>query len=436
MGFLGINFKLPSIPLWFRDKTGNSFYDITDFDNWTKDTSNMYLAQNHPLLSPAILFIAKLFSQAEIEITRSSTKKLYENHPMASLFIKPNYTQTFSDFLEALLFTQIANGVGVVWKKKTLGVSRINSLYVLDFSLMKFPDSIQKGKYINANSEKYKGVRVKYDELNENLDIPLSELIFFYDMPNGMNSKNVFEVSSRLEGLKQTLYNTKDSLIAKNIIIKSNGKEMITGTKDGFPLSSDDKERLEREYNDSYGMTRFRRRGFVTKSSLKWQSLHIIMRDLGADEGIRTDANIVFTGLHLPSDVYSIENAKSTYKNANQSLVSYIQNEIQSILKSTLDTLNADLFKDGVYKLTGHYNHLPVMLAYETIKYEGLSARAKALSDLRKSGIPDELALELCDFDKGLQLGDLIEIQTSPNSEDNITQEQEDKLIELIETYG
>jgi hypothetical protein len=419
MRLLGRDF---SFPFFTRNKKGDTFYDITTFSDWMCETSNMALALSHPILSPALLFKAKLFSQAKLDIVRTSTGKIAENHPYRSLFNKPNYNQTLSDLLESLLFMQMANGVGVLWEKKSFGTTRVNSLYSLDFSLIEFPDEISKGKYPNQNvSGRTTSMKVKYDGGGENIDIPIDDLMFFYDMPNGVDSKNPYNSTSRLDGVKQTLFNTVDSELAKSIIIKSNGKELISGEKQGFPLVGDEKNKVE----DSYNQRSLKRRGIITNASLKWQSLHIIMRDLGHDEGIKTDASIIFAALHLPSDVYSIAGAKSTYKNANQSLVSYIQNEMLSTIESFVETVNASLFANDSYELVGSYDHLPVMLAFATINIENAKKQGEALTALRSAGVPDELALELCQLPTDTVLEPLVVNEPTDSSDEKEKEENE-----------
>ena len=428
---LGINFKWP---VWLRNRVGQNFYDITAYEDWSKETSNLHLALTHPLLSPAMLFIAKLFSQAELTVVRTSTGEEAKNHKFLELLKNPNYNQTGSDLFESLIFTTIANGVGVLWGKKTMGLNRqVNSLYVLDYKLITWPEEIKKNKYVNAAGAKAKNnMKIVYDKYGENITIPLKDLLFFYDMPNQVNQTNIYDAVSRIEGLKQTLFNTQDSLIAKSIIIKSNGKELLTGVKDGFPLTPEEKTDAEKIFNEKYGLSRFRKRGLITKASVKWQSMHIIMRDLGSDEGIQTDAAIIFAGLHLPNDVYSIKGSKSTYKNANQSLVSYIQNEMQSTLESTLATINKYFFNDGIYELKGSYAHLPVMLSFKTTEYEAISAQAKALNDLIMTGIPEKIALEMTGFDKSITLEDISPIETA-SSNGEMTEEEEEKIRQLID---
>ena len=243
--------------------------------------------------------------------------------------------------------------------------------------------------------------------------------MFFYDLPNYLN-ENPFDVKSRLDGLKQTLINSIDSAKAKNIIIKSNGKELITGQKDGFPLTPDEKKDVEDRFNGSYGVGYNRKRGIVTKANIKWQSLHIIARDLGHDEGTKTDASVIFAALHIPNDVYSITGAKSTYKNANASLISYIQNEMMPTLNSFIETIQP-LFGDNYY-LKGDYNHLPVMLPSLTITYQNLSLQMKALNDARMTGINDKDALEMVGLPRTLELKPV-----KPLSSTGENQEQEEE---------
>jgi len=425
------NLSLPKwiTPVWNRTSSGQSFYDLTSFDSWAKEGNNLHIAQNHPILTPALLFVSKLFSQAKFEVVRESTSKTVPNDPILKLLRNPNYAQTLPDFLESLMFTQIANGVGVVWTKRNImSPTTPNSLYVLDYSLIEFPDDMKKGNFINSSaSSTFMRKNVKYDKHGENLDIPLNQLMFFYDLPNGTNP-NPFVAKSRLDGLKQTLINTEDSLIAKNIILKSNGKELVSGTKDGaFPLSADEKKELENMYNNEYGMSFSRKRGIVMAAAITHKSLHIALRDLGLDESIKVDGNIVYTALHIPKDIISLEAKKTTYNNFKESMVSYLQNEMQSSLDSFTAVFNKILIDSGL-RLVGSYEHLPIMQFILIERYKGVNERALALTNLRKAGLPNEMALEMVGLDPTTELAEMVApaddtAQDEAQDEDNQNEE-------------
>ena len=398
---------------WTKNSSGNNWYVENDGNGFGsgENMTNLELSQNHPILTPSLLFISKLFSQAEFKVVSKETGKEEKNHWLIKLLNKPNIYQTKSDFLESLQFIQIAQGKAVGYLKRPIGFNQpedIDSIYLLDSDLIDFPD-----EYNNANfrsrmySSRLESVadneEITYDKNGENLTIKIKDLIFFYDLPN-MLQKNFYEVSSRLDGLRQTLLNTNDSLIAKNIILKTNGKELISGgNNEHFPLAGDDKEKAESLLQNNYGLGWFRKRGIVTKASINYQSLHIALRDLGLDESVKVDGNLIYTALHIPKDIISLEAKKTTYNNFKESMVSYIQNEMQANVNSFADVLN-QLISDTDYKLVGSYEHLPIMQFILIERYEGISKKAKALNDLLSTGIPKEIALEMCGFDKDIEL--------------------------------
>lgn len=436
-----------------RDKGGNHNY-FNQSDNWTGSKSNnLYIAQNHPILTPALLFRSKLFSQANFEIRDKTTLVVQKKHWLLELIRDPNYYQTKSDFLESLDFIQVAQGKAVLWTKRSAGFNKnedIDSLYLLNSDLIMFPSGYSSKMVNRRNDKSIEKTEVIYDREGENIPIKLRDLIFFYDLPNmlhqpgGKNTtptnfannyqgatqgNNFFSSQSRLDGLKQTLINTQDSLLAKNIILKTNGKELITdaGTGTGaMPLSTAEKAAAEELLQSGYGLGWFRKRGIVTKSKLDWKSLHIALRDLGLDESVKVDGNIIYTALHIPKDILSLEAKKTTYNNYKESMVSYIQNEMQSSVDAFTDVFNC-LLKDTNLELVGSYDHLSVMKFILIQKYEGISKRAKALNDLLITGVPQEVALELCGFDKNLELEEIqiITATENPNIDGPETQETE-----------
>ena len=421
---------------WTRDKSGNSWYmgnkHASKFDSGEFST-NLEIAQNHAILTPAILFIAKIFSQAEFKVVHRETGKEDTSHWLTKLLDNPNLYQTKSDFLESLQFIQIAQGRAVGYLQRPLGYIEnedIESIYLLDSDLIEFPDKyrdtgFRSKMFSPRQSQQYGAEEITYDKNGENLKIKVKDLIFFYDLPN-MLQKNFLDVNSRLDGLKQTLINTNDSLIAKNIILKTNGKELISGgNNEMLPLTTEDKEKAESLLQNNYGLGWFRKRGIVTKGSLDYKSLHIALRDLGLDESVKVDGNLIYTALHIPKDILSLEAKKTTYNNFKESMVSYIQNEMQASTNAFTDVLNR-LLKDTDYKIQGSYEHLPIMQFILIERYEGISKKAKALNDLLKTGVPKEVALEMCGFDKNLVLEDIQVVEESSSTGGNQNGETEE----------
>jgi len=413
-------FTFPKIPFPFfeRNLKGDSFYQVNQFANWgSGENSNLGMAENHPILTPALLFVSKLFSQGEFHLENKKTKEKIHDHWVLDLLQAPNYYQTGLDFLESLSFMQIGAGKSVVWLRKTTGVEIPTTMYLLNPDLIEYPDEFKTPLSRRNESNKIQNKKILYDRDGENQQIPFRDLLFFYDLPNGIHTGNMFENKSRLDGLKQTLINTNDSLLAKNIILKTNGKELITGgkTTGTFPLGDAEKEDAEKLFFTDYGTGKNRRRGLLTKADLKWQSLHIALRDLGLDESVKVDGNLIYTAMHIPKDILSLEAKKTTYNNFKESMASYIQNEIQATMNSTASVFQS-LISDKNLKLVGSYDHLPIMQFILLEKFKGLTLKGQALLSLRTAGLPDDVALEEVGYDKTIKLNELIQAQQNEGS--------------------
>lgn len=410
---------------WTRDKSGKNTYLINQEGNIWGDyskLSNLDIAQNHPILTPAILFVAKLFSQAEFKVVNKETGKEKKNHWLSTLLNSPNPYQTQNDFLESLQFMLIAQGKAVGYLKKPIGFDNskdIESIYILDSDKIKWPEKYAS-KFVTSQINNSLGSEeVIYDPQGENLKIKLKDLIFFYDLPNGVK-KNFYETSSRLDGLRQVLLNTKDSLVAKNIILKTNGKFILSsGNNESFPLAGDDKVQAERLLQNNYGLGWDRKRGIVTQASINYQSMHIALRDLGLDESIKVDGNLIYTALHIPKDILSLEAKKTTYNNYKESMVSYVQNEMQATLNSFIEVFQR-LIKDENLKLVGSYEHLPIMQHILKERWEAQKIRGEALQIYLNAGLPSEVALELLGLDPTITL---IETQSNETEPTEPTQE-------------
>lgn len=401
--------------MWERNSSGDNFYDLLASGEWGIKGSNLEIAQNHPILTPALLFVSKLFSQAEFQIQNKRTGKIIKDHWLIKILENPNFYQTGPDFLESLLFMQIAQGKAVVYVKKDISFGDVEALYLLNSDLIEWPEEFKTKKLNRTHDAKIKAAKIKYDVDGENLDIKIGDLMFFYDLPNGLD-KNAFDTRSRLDGLKQTLINTHDSLLAKNIILKTNGKELITGEKEGFHLQPNEKADLENLFQSGYGLGLNRKRGLITQAKLTHKSLHIALRDLGLDESVKVDGNLIYTALHIPKDILSLEAKKTTYNNFKESMVSYIQNEMQATLDSLTAVLQI-LIGDSNLRITGSYEHLPIMQFILIERYTSIKGRADALKALLETGIPNETALEMCGFDKSIKLTEAKKVETDGNKQ-------------------
>jgi hypothetical protein len=395
-----------------KDLQGNDNYYIEGSSAASRQYSNLIYSLKHPILTPAMLFVSNLFAQAKFEAKNVKTGDIVP-HWSIQLLNKPNFYQTRIDFLESLQFLKIAQGRAIIWLKRPIGFA-VEEMYILRDDLISWPDEFTTPLDFRINMSDLKNTYIVYDKEGMNLRIKLGDCLFLYDLPNiglaKMFHHNIMEAESRITGLKQTLQNTYDSLEAKNIILQSNGKEMLSSNDSTgvAPFSPDAKDDAKRIFNNFYGLGGGRSRAFITSANLNWQSLHVALRDLGLDESVKVDGNLIYTALHIPKDILSLEAKKTTYNNFKESMTSYIQNDIQAMANDLSETLWS-VDQDESIEIVGNFDHMPVMKFALMQKYEAVDKQATALSNLRRAGVPDEKALEMVDLPKTLKLNELQE---------------------------
>lgn len=380
--------------------------DLDDTFGIGTHSDNLLYSQKHPIITGAMLFVCNLFAQGRFEIqTRDGAVYNGAENGILKLLDRPNYYQTRIDFLEGMQWVKIARGQVVVYLKRIPGFNSPSSMYILDPHRIKYPPNFKTPMPFAPDDKRIGEQWVEYydgDDTAAPVRIQVKDLIYIYDVPNILTPENRFRTGSRLDGLHQTLDNTVDSLIAKNIILRTNGKEMLSSDGDsGFPLDDGDEKEAKRIFNADYGLSRNRDRALITRASLRWQSLHIALRDLGLDESTKVDGNIVFTALHIPKDILSLEAKKTTYNNFRESMTSFIQNDMVSMMNDFALSLGQALLPDNL-QLIGSYDHLPVMEYLNKEKADARLTQAQALNTFLTLGMDEKAALELCGLDTNI----------------------------------
>jgi hypothetical protein len=400
-----------------RNLAEEEFYFVRDAIYSSKIGDNFTVAQKHPILTTALSFISQIFAQAEFYIKDSKGQRV-DKHWMLDLLDKPSFKMTRTDFLESLFFNRIAGGTVIAHMHSSSTGFKPNKIDILDITRVRFPgltaSELKKGKLEH--------LKIKYMTSAKRYKIiPITELVFVRDLPlvptnsvsgqeahldqeSGLyNSRYLFVSKSRIDGIRQTLKNTVISLEAKETILKTNGRELIKSNKSegSAPLSDSEKLEAENKLNHGKGLLRGQSRSWITKFDVEWQSLHIALRDLGLDESVKTDGNIIYTCLHIPKDIMSLDLKKSSYQNQKESMVAFIQNEMETMLQDFTQSMSLEL--DNGEKLIGTYDEMAVMQYIKLQHFDSLIKQATALKTMQAAGVSWEDAIELCGFDKGLK---------------------------------
>lgn len=353
---------------FIRNTSGQTFYYRAGQGNavWDDLSDKIKISYNNPILLPAIQLIADYFANAKF------TEDGKDNTPILKLLNKPNMYQTRDDFLKQYIWYKYTCGFNYILPTATgsdlNNISRVKFMENLKPNLIKFDDKFKTGIIqTNGEANTIMNQKFKYDEQYQNLDIAMKQVLTFYDLANGLE-KNMFTAPSRIDSLKMPLTNIHKAFSAKNIVLDSNGKDMITNKSVGniakVPMKKGEKSDIEKKMSVDYGLGKGKKRTIITNSALEWQSLHIKLKELGLDESVIADAMIIIATLGVPPELFSLSGTSSTFENQSKAVIHFIQSKIQRELNDFTNTIN---IRYGT-KLEASMNHLPMFRELEKSK--------------------------------------------------------------------
>lgn len=362
----------------------------------------MCLALDNPITYACIEIRAKMLSQAEFYIENENGEKT-QDHKIIELINNPNIIQSKQDFLKQ--YEWFKSVYGYVYQKPygAVGMDSV-ALFNLNPCFIEFPKERQSMLvWSTQDINRYLQQKIIYKEPEQaEKTIAYKDIIPFYDTSNGLlNQKkeyNTLTSPSRLSSALQSVVNADLALQAENVMIQTNGRELFSGGSErGFnlgaalPMGEDDKQSIEANLINDYGVTGLRKRSIATNQLVQWQSLHIKLKELGLHESISNNANLIREVFEVPNELYKAFREGSTYENQKESLISFIQTTIQPIANDLANSWTSYFGLKGI-KIVSDFSHVPVMQHTESKKAEKALKIATAFQRLVQSGLSSEQA--------------------------------------------
>ena len=373
-----------------RLSNGSNWYTLNpNRTAWGDFSNKLETASTHPILIPVFDVLSKYFANARFYIQKG--EKEVDSHWLLDLLKKPNYYQTQDDFLTQHIIYKYAFGWKYLYPVHPVGFpNKVSQLHNLNSGLIEFQDNLKTG--ILDKTAVNKGF--VYNKEIDNLNLKFGDIIPFFDQPNGY-SDNLFVSHSRIEGVKKQLGNTAKAFDAKNIILQTNGKEMLStkssgGNGFGGMLSKSEKEEVEKRQMENYGLATGRNRTLVSKADLRWQSMHIPLRELGLDESVIKDAQIIVSAFDVPKDLVSISEQKADYENQERAEIGFLQGTVRKNLNDFCNTLSSRFLKGE--KLMASIDHFEIMKSVKMKEVRNKKAEAETFKTFVDAGVVPQSA--------------------------------------------
>lgn len=357
------------------------------------------LALNNPVLTTLINIRGNALGQ--FDFFHVDEKGERKDSFFDELISNPNPFQSKEDFLKEMEWRLICDG----WVfQKPYGATGYDptAIYNLSAANITFNKDLDRSLiFTKEDIELFKETSFTYRDLNTDTGMTIGDIIPFYDVASGLKG-NPIKSPSRLTSIIKSITNIGSSLDAQNILLGQIGREMVYKERmnneyaNAVRTSDDDKKDMR--YKWSLRSRGNKDRTVIADKEFGWKALHTSPKDVGFEEIVSINANLIGQALEVSNSVYKAYMQGDTFQNQNTGLLAFYQNTMQvradNIAKSWSD-------KFGI-KIKASCAHLPVMQESENLKIDSLLKVTQAIRNLQQAGFTTDEANEYL-VDNGLR---------------------------------
>ena len=362
----------------------NQNYSTTKEEYVSINDNEFELYRTTPQLSIVINKDAQMLSNGRF-VVKNLKGEVQENHEALKLLANPNPVQNQNSWLMDYQIQKNIYGNQFIYVNRAYNNAFPSTLVNLNSAYVKV---VKTGKYVKQNN--IEDIIQRYEVKESNGTITQYEVkdIIFSQI---VNPNNPLMGLSPLHSLTMPISNIRGAYGFRNkIIVKSGALGILSSaSKDqsgGIPLNTAERQRIEQQHSNDYGIHDGQSSLIMTGSPLSWQSMSYPTKDLLLFEEVEADFKSIIDAYGHNADIYSnLNNAK--YSNMNEALRQTYQNRVIPEAEQLCFNLGnkLGLTEKGLI-LELDYSHIEVMKDNEKQVVENFKMKADAISTLLNSG--------------------------------------------------
>jgi HK97 family phage portal protein len=350
------------------------------------DVDVPYILYNQiPELNQVVNKKAKMMSNGVFKLRNRSTGKEIVNNELMVLLNKPNVMQGTNDFIINYQTQLDIYGNQFIYKNKPTALSKYpKSLKNISPRWIKV---IPTGKYFDQES--LDGIIKSFEyQDNNNFKRTIETTEIIWSKIDDLDDPIIG--TSPLKSLKFPLTNTKLAYDYLNVISGEKGAiGMVSGsTKDNFgalPMSQEDKQELEKQYTEDYGVQEGQRRIKIVSSPVSWQPMTYPTRDLLLMEQIDANKLTICDHFGLNINIFSSKNA--TFENVKNGLIQSYNDSVYPAADGLCQSLHKGLGLKEDEELYLDYSHISILQPDKGLEADILTKQLNSVKDAVAGGL-------------------------------------------------
>lgn len=315
-----------------------------------------------PELQAIINYKARVFAGGRIKAVDKNGDELKVQQ--TDLFAKPNPLQNFKEFavqyyiLRAIFGNEFIHPVFGNDKTKTVALWNLPPMNtevvpiknnLIPFNMTEIDELIKKYVFW------YNGTRIEYTS---------DEIIHFNDNQVQFDNGKMLLGDSKLRPLTQACENIKNAYEARGVLIYNSALGILsnesTDAQGTVDIDEDEKERLQEDYKEKYGLSRHKWQLILTNARLKWESMAVDVGKLKLYEEVDSDFRAIANAHSFPPELLqprpgSALNPGDKSESLKQLYQEAIIPEFDEFLQGIANWMQLD------YMLKGDFSHIAAL---------------------------------------------------------------------------
>ena len=341
-------------------------------------------------VSTVINRLATSMANGKWWIVDDADSDVIDKYPnIKSIIDNPNPFQSWQEFIIQLDIYRNIFGEVFIYSPTKTGFEK-QALFVLKPTLVK-PIVSKQIDFFSKKEDIITGYEYNATYFRRVLIEP-KDILHIKDVYQNLSDDAIqFSGKSRLTSLEYEIRNVIQAQEAIYSLNSDRGAQGILSNSkkdaDGMlPMTKQQKEEIQQEYKQQYGLRNGQRKIIITDASLQWQQMSYNVRDLMLFEGIKQNIESITDAFNYPFEL--LANSKgSTYANKNEAKKSLYQDGIMPISDIYSQAFTTFFQLNDGHKFTIDFSHIECLQEAEKEKAESKRALNMANKIAFESGI-------------------------------------------------
>lgn len=342
----------------------------------------------------AAIINMKARARAKVEwqiLSKGTDKPVSNNDPFARVLRRPNYFQSQKEFImQTVLFQEIFGNEFLYFLSPAGQSANAKGMFTIP-PLMVDIEELQSPVFW-LQSEMPEQIKYYGNWGGKKFELEKNNLIHINNSKVQITENNMYLGDSPMRSLSVPIQNIRSAYEARNVLIENRGALGILTNNSSdaigssLPLDGVEKEKLQNDYQQRFGLSKNKWQLLMTSLNLKWQQMSIDTDKLKLFEEVKADTEQICDAYGVKFELLANQKG-TTFENQRTAEKAFYLNTIIPEAEEQADAINRELERlNKSWYLRASFDHLDIFQDNRKERAQSITVLINGLSRAYQDG--------------------------------------------------